>query len=422
MSRLLLLLPPSTYRGEAFLTAAKKLGADLVVGSEKGSLWEQQDGVVFLPLSLMRSEQATSTVLDYHRSFPFDAVLGVDEVTVELAGRIASSLLLPYHSPDVGTMTRNKFLLRERLRAFGVSVPDYRLCHIEDDPSAVVKQVSFPCVVKPTILASSCGVIRANSPGEFIAAFGRLRTLLHNLQLQHLGAQSQEILVEGYIPGKEVALEGLMQKGTLQVLALFDKPNPLIGPFFEETIYVTPSRLSPTVQDRIVACAIQACGALGIQQGPIHGEFRVNEQGVWVIEVAGRSIGGRCSQILQFSSKMSLEEIIIRQALQMDLPSLKREEKAAGVMMLPIPYGGVFQELRGQSEALAIPGIEGLSIAVVPGDVLVPLPEGTRYLGFMYARGESPEMVEAALNKAHRCLRLVVKAGSQVEKATHCFS
>ncbi len=422
MSRLLLLLPPSTYRGEAFLTATAKLKIDVVVGSEPGALWEQQDGVVFLPLTLMRSEQAISTVLDYHRSFPIDAVLGVDEVTVELAGRISSSLNLRNHSPAVGALTRNKFLLRERLKAYGVSVPQYTLYHINDDPSAIVTEVSFPCVVKPTILASSCGVIRANSPGEFIVAFRRLRSLLHNLQLQHVGAQSQEILVERFIPGKEVALEGLMQAGTLQVLALFDKPNPLDGPFFEETIYVTPSRLSSTDQDRIVTCAMKACGALGIQQGPVHGEFRVNEQGVWVIEVAGRSIGGRCSQILQFSSKMSLEEIIIRQALHMDLPILKREEKAAGVMMLPIPYGGVFQELRGQSEALAIRGIEGLSIAVVPGDVLVPLPEGTRYLGFMFARGESPEMVEAALNKAHRCLKLVVKAGSRLEKTTHCFS
>lgn len=416
MPRLLFLFPPSSYRGDAFLTSAAGLGVDVVVGSERGSLWEHRGDVCFLPLELMNTEKTKQVVLDYNHAFPLDAVMGVDEVTVELAGLISSKLKLLHNSHSAGALTRNKFLLRERLKAHRISIPEYSLFHVDDDPSLLAQQVQFPCIVKPTVLASSCGVIRANTPTEFIDAFRRIGTLLNTLNLQEMGAQSQQILVEAYIPGKEVALEGLMSRGKLRVLALFDKPNPLEGPFFEETIYVTPSRLPQGVQDHVVDCATQAIVALGIHEGPVHGEFRVNEEGVWVIEVAGRSIGGRCSQTLRFTSQMSLEEIIIRHALQMDIPSLEREQKAAGVMILPIPYGGIFQDLRGQAEALAVPGIEEITVVAKPGDFLVPLPEGTRYLGFMFARGDSPEFVEAALNHAHRYLDLVVRANSGSEK------
>ena len=212
-----------------------------------------------------------------------------------------------------------------------------------------------------------------------------------NLGLVARDEQARWILVEDFVPGIEVALEGLLTKGALQPLAMFDKPDPLNGPFFEETIYVTPSRLPSDVQQGIVACADRTAQALGLREGPVHGEFRVNEHGVWVIELAARAIGGRCSRTLDFAAGMSLEELILRHALRMPLPPLTRQEQAAGVMMLPIPYGGRLREVRGQAEAKAVPGIEELTITAEPGDELVPLPEGTRYLGFLLARGTTPE-------------------------------
>ena len=207
-------------------------------------------------------------------------------------------------------------------------------------------------------------------------------------------------------------MEGLLTNGALRVLAIFDKPDPLDGPFFEETIYVTPSRFPPETQNQIGETLAQAALALGLREGPIHGELRINQKGIWVIEVAARSIGGRCSQTLRFSTGFSLEELILRHALRMNLSNLEREAKPAGVMMLPIRQGGILERIEGQEKAFKVAGIEELTITAQPGDLLVPLPEGTRYLGFLVARGESPEEVELALREAHRHLHVVVSPAS----------
>ena len=220
------------------------------------------------------------------------------------------------------------------------------------------------------------------------------------------GARS--VLVEDFVSGREVALEGLLQHGELRVLALFDKPDPLDGPFFEETIYVTPSRLPLKTQDMIAACAADAAEALGLREGPIHGEFRVNDRGVWIIEMAARSIGGRCSRTLRFATDLSLEELVLRHAVGMDLPGFERERRAAGVMMVPIPRAGFLIEARGETDALAVPGIEEVTVTAQPGEYLTPLPEATRYLGFIIGRRETPEEVEACLREAHRRLTFVI--------------
>ncbi|MEP7151742.1 MAG: ATP-grasp domain-containing protein, partial [Nitrospira sp.] len=270
----------------------------------------------------------------------------------------------------------------------------------------------YPCVLKPLILSSSCGVIRANNEEEFMQAFRRVGALLTTLGLTAVDEQARWILVEDFVSGVEVALEGLLSQGVLQPLAMFDKPDPLDGPFFEETIYVTPSRLPSEMQQAIVDCAGRTAEALGLQEGPVHGEFRVNQNGVWVIEMAARSIGGRCSRMLSFAAGMSLEEVILRHALRMPLPPLTRQERATGVMMLPIPHGGRLHEVRGQREAKAVSGIEELTITAEPGDELVPLPEGTRYLGFLLARGKTPEDVERSLREAQRRLTVVITASA----------
>jgi biotin carboxylase len=264
--------------------------------------------------------------------------------------------------------------------------------------------VTYPCVLKPTILAASRGVIRADDPAAFIAAFQRIAAILRAPETSSLGDGATEVLVEDFIPGREVALEGLLVAGELHVLALFDKPDPLDGPYFEETIYVTPSRLPADVQAAIAAETRWAARALGLTEGPIHAELRVNEKGPWVVEVAARTIGGLCSRTLRFGAGLSLEELVIRHALGIEIDSLERERRPAGVMMIPIPRGGVLRAVRGRENALAVPGIEDVTISAHVGQELVPLPEGSRYLGFILARAESPEAVEAALRRAHERL------------------
>ncbi|HEY5599102.1 MAG TPA: ATP-grasp domain-containing protein, partial [Candidatus Manganitrophaceae bacterium] len=304
---------------------------------------------------------------------------------------------------------KDKHRLREILTAASVPTPAYQLFSIDEPPEEIVQKVSYPCVLKPTFLSASRGVIRANDPEAFRAAFLRLLQILKNPEVRRKGgAAAKRIIVERYIPGREVALEGLLRLGALSLLALFDKPDPLEGPFFEETIYVTPSRLSGSIQQQILKITERATAALGLKEGPIHAELRLNDQGIWVIELAARSIGGLCSRTLRFGVGMSLEEIILRSALGIPIESLEREKRAAGVMMIPIPKAGILTDVEGVAEAKKVPLIEEVTIMIRRKQKVIPLPEGRRYLGFIFARGERPEEVEAALREAHRKLRFEI--------------
>jgi biotin carboxylase len=295
--------------------------------------------------------------------------------------------------------------MRELLRRGGACVPWFRRFTTADEPEAIARQVSYPCVVKPVNLNGSRGVMRANSAAELTAAIGRLSRLLGRES-----AEPRPFLVEGFIPGVEVALEGMFDDGRLRVLALFDKPDPLDGPFFEETIYVTPSRLPLAIQTVIEEATAEAARALGLYTGPIHAELRVNDEGAWIVEIAGRSIGGLCSQVLRFGVDASLEELIIRQAAGLPWGDVRRRDKAAGVMMIPIPEAGLLREVAGVEEATTVPLIESIEITARLNYPLTPLPEGDSYLGFIFARGETPDEVEAALRQAHSRLRFTIDA------------
>jgi biotin carboxylase len=413
MPRLLLLLPATTYRAEAFLEAARRVQVSVTIGIERVSEGLPVASSDVLLLDVRHPQAAAQTVVEFARQHPIDAVIGVDDVTAVTAAAIAEAVGLPHNSVASVTAARNKRQMRELLSRQGIPVPRHRVFPLDGDSRAFAKQIVYPCVVKPLILSASCGVVRANDEEEFESAFRRIGALLTNLNLVAVDEQARWILVEDFVPGVEVALEGLLTKGVLQPLAMFDKPDPLDGPYFEETVYVTPSRLSSDLQQKIVACANQTAKALGLREGPVHGEFRVNENGVWVIEMAARAIGGRCSRTLDFAAGMSLEELILRHALRMPLPPLARQEQAAGVMMLPIPYSGRLHEVRGQAEARAVPGVVELTITAEPGDELIPLPEGTRYLGFLLTRGKTPEEVERSLRDAHNRLTVVISASPQ---------
>jgi biotin carboxylase len=264
------------------------------------------------------------------------------------------------------------------------------------------ESAGFPRVVKPLSRSGSQGVIRADTPVEAQAAADRIRAML--------GDPDAELLVEQFVPGDEVAVEGLLAAGRLEVLAVFDKPDPLDGPYFEETIYVTPSRRPAEVLDEVHRLTAQAAAALGLTEGPVHAEMRIGDDGsVTVLELAARTIGGLCSRSLRFGLGISLEEVILRHALGMPLDHLRREDLASGVMMLPIPHAGVLREVHGQDAARAVPGVAGLEISIPRGRRVLPLPEGDRYLGFLFAKADTPERVEAALREAHARLEVEIQ-------------
>src|SRR5437764_6860033 len=430
--RLLLLLPTATYRTAAFVEAARRVGVDLTVASERPSTFQDANPGGLVTLDLSDPDRAATEALAFAQEHPLQGVVGVDDDTAVVAAAIAGTLGLRGNSVAAARVARDKHEQRTLLAAAGVPVPRFTLHGVDDDPRRLAAGVSYPCVLKPLRLAASRGVIRADAPEQFVAAFRRVRRILEQAGCEMRDARrvagdasriphpaSRSILVEEFIPGDEYALEGLLVAGRLQLLALFDKPDPLDGPYFEETIYVTPARLPAEQQRAVAACAERAAAALGLREGPVHAELRVNSSGPWVIELAARPIGGRCSGALRFEIRetgkgkretLSLEEVVIRHALGMDLPALARERRASGVMMIPVPGAGVLREVRGVDAARAVPQVEEGVITAHPGQELVPWPEGARYPGFIFALGATTEAVGVALRAAHGRLQFVLAA------------
>ncbi len=408
--RVLLLLPTTTYRTPDFLEAAEKLGLDVTVASEESSAFEGANPDGLLTLDFRDPAACARRVQELARRLPIDAVVGVDEETAVAAAAISAALLLPANSPGAAVAAWHKGTLRRRLSEGGVPTPAHRVFSRGDDAEEVSRRVRYPCVLKPTFLSGSRGVIRADDPAAFLAAWERLGRLLDEPDVSHKGGKlSREVLVEDFAPGREFALEGLLRDGELSVLALFDKPDPLDGPFFEETIYVTPSRLPQPDQQRIAEVVAAGARALGLAEGPVHAELRHGAGGTWLIEIAARSIGGLCSRTLRFGTGMSLEEIVLLSALRLPIPTLERERGASGVMMIPIPKAGVLDAVDGVVEARRVPGIVEVTISTRVGQRLVPLPEGSRYLGFLFSRAETPESAEAALREGHARLKFRIR-------------
>ena len=408
--RVLLLLPTSTYRTKDFLGAAQKLGVEVVVGSEESSSLESSQPDGLLTLNFLDPAGAAARAREFHERLPLDAVIAVDEETEMAAAAISEELGLPHNPPEAAVRARLKHRMREALAASGVSQPSFTIARTTDDPGLLAGGLGFPLVLKPVFLSGSRGVVRADDRDAFISRFERLRAFLSEPDLRAHGGENWDVvLLEEYVEGREVALEGILTQGRLRPLALFDKPDPLVGPFFEETIYVTPSRLPQAIQREILRVSAESARAIGLRHGAIHAELRIrDDENPVTIEIAGRSIGGLCSRTLRFGLGISLEELLLRHALGRNVDDLTREEGASGVMMIPIPKAGKLEAVRGVEEARAVPGVEEITITAHPGKILVPLPEGSSYLGFLFARAPNPEAVEGALREAHARLEIEI--------------
>jgi len=408
MSRVLLLLSRTSYRAEAFVAAAGRLDVDITVGSNhRQALADLAPGGA-LTLGLEDIDRSVTAIVRFASDYPLTAIVAAEDDFVPVAASASETLGLTHHLPEAVRAARNKAVMRQRLAAAGFPSPWFHVASVEDDAEAAAARARYPCVLKPLALSASRGVIRADTPEEFGRAWSRIRGILEQPDaVTRSGHGVAEILIEAYMPGCEVAVEGIVVEGELQTLAVLDKPDPMEGPFFEETILVTPSCLADSVQREIVSCVQRSVAILGLDDGPIHAELRVDGERASLLEIAPRSIGGRCSTILRFEPEATLEELILRHAFGMPIHEYSRAPGAAGVMMLPIPEAGVLLDVGGSEAALGIPGIEGFEITIPVGQKLVPLPEGNRYLGFLFARAATPEQVETALRAAY--MRLDVK-------------
>jgi len=404
--RILILASKLGYQTRAFTDAAKKLNLEIFFGTDRCHKLEDPWSDGALALHFENPESAAAEVATQMAAKRPDAILALGDRPTATAAYAARAFGILANSPESVEICRNKLRQRETLRRANLPVPDFFDFAMSENLEFVLARAKFPCVLKPLSLSASQGVIRANDESEFREAVLRIRALLESPEIQvQREPNLDRILVETYIPGREVAIEGLLTEGTFRAMAIFDKPDPLAGPYFEETIYVTPSRLPESEQRALIDCAARSVAALGLVTGPIHAEFRINEKGPWVIEITPRPIGGLCARALRFGDeKISLEELILRQALRMPGGNLDREKAAAGVMMIPVPKSGIFERVEGQSDGEKISGIESIIITARQHDYIAAWPEGNSYLGFIFARADTPEEAEAALRESHATL------------------
>ena len=419
--RLLLFTAKLGYQTRSFEEAARNLGVQLVYVTDRCHQLEDPWGDQAIPVHFETPEVASYTMMEALRGQEVSGILALGDRPAAAAAYAARGLGVRYNHPAAVETCRSKLRMKEVFRDAGLTVPWFRSLPIDPAPEPVLLGISYPCVLKPLSLSASQGVVRANNREEFLAAATRVRRLLKSPEvLATREPNLDQMLVEGYIPGREVAVEGLITDGALRLLAIFDKPDPLEGPYFEETIYVTPSRLPESVQHAIEKCARDAARALGLSHGPIHAEFRINDDGVWPLEVAPRPIGGLCARALRFSldstnDPIGLEELLVRHALELPGCNSPREPLASGVMMIPVPKSGILEGAAGEDAARSVPGITELAITARLHDAIAAWPEGSSYLGFLFARGSTPEKLEQALREAHEKLSFTIKPGLPVE-------
>jgi len=429
--RVLLLSHTTGYQLRAFNDAAERLGIELVFATDRCHRLDDPWQDRAIPVRFHDVDESLAAIVARAADAPIDGVLAVGDRPVVLGARAAEALCLPWHSVAGARASSDKRRSRAAIAAAGLPSPEYTVLAPPEPPSLApssgtpaprsvslagassLLQPPYPCVLKPVGMSGSRGVIRADGPDAFVAAFDRIRALLARADVRSARAGLEdEILIEQYIPGREYAVEGVLTRGELCVFAVFDKPDPLEGPFFEETIYVTPSRLSSDAQARIVDQVRRASEALGLWHGPIHAECRVTEEGtIYVLEVAARPIGGLCSRVFTFidrerassegGSKASLEDVLMLHAVGRPIGNYTREPAAAAVMMIPIPTRGMYRGVIGEADARAVNGVTDVRITAKMGQLLETLPDAGSYLGFIFARGVTAADAEEAVRKAH---------------------
>jgi ATP-grasp domain/L-amino acid ligase C-terminal domain 2/ATP-grasp N-terminal domain len=421
MPRLLIFTAKLGYQTRSFDEAARKLGIELVFVTDRCHQLDDPWGDRAIPVHFETPDAAAYTVLERVRGQIVDGILALGDRPAVAAAYAARGLGILYNHPAAVEACRSKLRMREVFREAGLRVPWFRTVSLHPPPEPSLLGIAYPCVAKPLSLSASQGVVRANSRDEFISAAARIRRLLESPEIRATREPNlDQVLVEGYIPGTEVAVEGLLTDGRLRVLAIFDKPDPLEGPYFEETIYVTPSRLERSQQLAIEHCAVDAVRALGLSEGPVHAEFRIHDDDVWPLEVAPRPIGGLCARALRFTPdaatpSIGLEELLLRHALNLPGSDWPREQAASGVMMIPVPRSGILEKIAGQEAARSVPGITALEITARLHDYTAAWPEGSSYLGFLFARGKTGEEVEEAIRTAHHRLHFELTPRLPVE-------
>ncbi|GMT40342.1 MAG: phosphoribosylglycinamide synthetase [bacterium] len=401
--RVLLVSPPESYRIQPYVRAAISLGIDVNLASQgEWAISSPHSAGIDVPLQDHRA--ALTTLVELFKQRQYDAVIGTDDSTLELAAKLAKKIGLQQNPPTAVRLARRKDLSRQCLHQAGIQVPAFSVVEVSEHQLPDKPHFGFPCVIKPLALSGSRGVIRANSYEGLNQGIQRsLKIISEQTDLY----EKTHLLLEQFIPGREFAIEGILSDGQLDVLAVFDKPDPMEGPYFEETYYISPARVTLNEKQILVETAQNACRAFGLVTGPVHAECRLNKQGAWLIELAARTIGGLCSRLLSFGTGYSLEQLVLANAIGLELP-LELNDGAAGVLMLPTEEAGILRRVEGVMKAEKVPYIDDIEISLREGYHVFPLPEGMSYLGFIFSTAPDSDKVEQALRDAHALLNPVI--------------
>jgi hypothetical protein len=440
LRRLILFTNKLGYQTRSFEEAARKHAVEIIYVTDRCHQLEDPWGDRAIAVHFEAAQSAAANVVEALKGKRIDGIVALGDSPSVAAAYTARELGISYNHPAAVEACRSKLRMREVFRDAGLQTPWFRAINLDPLPEPTLLGISFPCVLKPLSLSASRGVIRANNRDEFIAAAQRIRKLLESPEIRATRqAHLDQILVEGYIPGREVAVEGLLTDGVLKILAIFDKPDPLEGPYFEETIYVTPSSLTESQQIAIQKGAQDCARAIGLTRGPVHAEFRIHREGtagdqVWPLEIAARPIGGLCARALRFVETENqtiwngnaheqpgivLEELLLLHSLDLPVNTWTRERMASGVMMIPVPSSGILEAVQGQEAANEIRGITELLITARRHDYIEAWPEGASYLGFIFAVAETPRDVEQTLRAAHAKLRFTITPRLPVQHPVH---
>lgn len=406
MKNILLLVPTETYRAEAFITGAAALGVSLTIASERRQAMAASMGRRTLVVSMQNPEVGLKQIEQAADNMQFDAIISVDDGGLATAALASKKLGLKYISTNSAQMSNNKIAMRKRLEQTEISKPWF-LVHKPTNKISITTGAipSFPIIVKPASLSGSIGVMRIDAPEDVESALA----LCESIQMDHGCGGDTQTLIEQYISGVECAVEAMVFNDQLKILAIFDKPRPLEGPYFAETIYVAPSERDREIQNKLQSTLEEARKALEIKTGPIHAEFRItSDREVYLIELAARSIGGMCSNAIPLSGGRSLEELIIAEALGMEIPEFAIENQASGVFMMPVPAKGVLRSISGVEEAKSTRWITNVTLSMMINSEVSPIPYDARYVGFIFAKAPTSRAVVEALEEAFKKIEIEI--------------
>ena len=393
MKKLLLVIPENSYKSNDFVTSAEKLDLDFLVITDSQQVSGQfSDTVIIHSFDEELENDVKEKLQDVTHILP------VDHSALKFSAYLVDLLKAKGNNTKSINTAMNKFESRKIFNSISeIKIQNAIVKKIED--IEIFINENGTSVLKPIYGTASKSVIKVESFQENKAEVEKLMQ----------DCSDQDLIIEEFVDGSEYALEGNLINSELNKIVIFDKPINYKEPYFEESIYIAPTEIPDKTQKEIVNLIGKACKKLGLENGPVHVEFKIHNKEIFIIEINPRMIGGLCSRCLSFGLfKTSLEEIALHAFLNNELKSIDLLSNFVGVLMIPTPISGKFISIN-KNELESIPNVSGVEITVSENSNLLEPPFGDKYLGFVFSQGDSKEKVMESLTLALDLANPIIK-------------